>query len=319
MAPARADAMRWSGLLLLAFTATACTAADDPGDDPWGDGKGDGYGAERQIDVVLTEPFCDVCTADDKTCCRRARRSSRGCVALIDGARDDASTSRTTRSACARSRTRSCARSSAASTSASRWTRARRLADTVATRLAAAGVDVRFVAGRRHARRACSTRSSCSSTSCTLATGSNNWSSTGTSINEESTIVDPVGRRRSGARRLRVSLRGDLEPTRRPRRARARPRRRSSRRAARRSKMIKEEIARAQKSIDVLMHHLVFDDLVKELAKAAERGVRGPRDRQRHRSRRAHRRGVEPAVRRGRQAPLQADQRRRCSSSCTTS
>ena len=38
--------------------------------------------------------------------------------------------------------------------------------------------------------------------------------------------------------------------------------------------MIKEEIARGQQTIDVLMHHFVFDDLVTELAKAAERGVR---------------------------------------------
>ena len=38
--------------------------------------------------------------------------------------------------------------------------------------------------------------------------------------------------------------------------------------------LIKEEITRAQKSIDVLMHHFVFDDLVTELAKAAERGIR---------------------------------------------
>jgi hypothetical protein len=38
--------------------------------------------------------------------------------------------------------------------------------------------------------------------------------------------------------------------------------------------MIKDEIRNAHTSIDVLMHHFVFDDLVKELAKAAERGVR---------------------------------------------
>ena len=34
--------------------------------------------------------------------------------------------------------------------------------------------------------------------------------------------------------------------------------------------LIKEEIGRAQKTIDVLMHHFVFDDLVTELAKAAD-------------------------------------------------
>jgi hypothetical protein len=34
------------------------------------------------------------------------------------------------------------------------------------------------------------------------------------------------------------------------------------------------ETSSGNKTIDVLMHHLAFDDLVKELAKAAERGVR---------------------------------------------
>src|SRR5678815_1039490 len=60
-------------------------------------------------------------------------------------------------------------------------------ADTVATRLSAAGVPVRFVAGGgnpaglQHAKFMIVDE-------LTLATGSNNWSSTGTSINEESTI-----------------------------------------------------------------------------------------------------------------------------------
>jgi hypothetical protein len=38
--------------------------------------------------------------------------------------------------------------------------------------------------------------------------------------------------------------------------------------------MIRDAIRASQHSVDVLMHHLTFGDLVKELAKAAERGVR---------------------------------------------
>ena len=52
-------------LLLLLAVCTACST--DPADDHgWDDGKGDGFGADRQIEVLFNEPFCDVCTAADK-------------------------------------------------------------------------------------------------------------------------------------------------------------------------------------------------------------------------------------------------------------
>jgi hypothetical protein len=151
-------AMRWLALLLV--VCTACSAEPDAYEDPWGEGKGDGFGADRQIEVVLTEPFCDVCTASDKALLVERSPVTRKLVALLDaaGAKVDI---RTSRSACAIEEAVLLARL-AASPCASRWmpvaergNRARPLA---------AGVDVRFIAssgspaGLRHA-------SSCSSTS----------------------------------------------------------------------------------------------------------------------------------------------------------
>jgi hypothetical protein len=107
----------------------------------------------------------------------------------------------------------------------------------------------------------------------TLATGSNNWSSTGTSINEESTIVihsgegDPllagfachfaaIWNAKPGDAGASSNSEVAFSPSSKP------------------LALIKDEIRRSEKTIDVLMHHFVFDDLVTELAKAAERGVR---------------------------------------------
>src|SRR5690606_19289347 len=85
MAAARWRAMRLARLLFLVCTA-ACTSAATP-DDPWGgDGQGDGWASERASDVVPTEPFCDVCTAADKTLLQQRSPITAKVVALIDGA-----------------------------------------------------------------------------------------------------------------------------------------------------------------------------------------------------------------------------------------
>src|SRR5690349_18261375 len=77
--------MRTSALLLLVCTV-ACSGSSSEPDDPWTDGKGDGFGADRTIDVVLTEPFCDVCTADDKAVLVARSKVTQRIVELIDGA-----------------------------------------------------------------------------------------------------------------------------------------------------------------------------------------------------------------------------------------
>jgi phosphatidylserine/phosphatidylglycerophosphate/cardiolipin synthase-like enzyme len=262
--------MRLAKLLFLVCTV-GCSATTTP-DDPWGgDGKGDGWASERDVEVLLTEPFCDVCTAADKTLLQERSKITAKMVALIDGAESTIEIANYTFSvraieeAILRANTRGVAIRVA-------MDKGQQTADTVATRLSAAGVPVRFVAGGgtpaglQHAKFMIVDR-------LTLATGSNNWSSTGTSINEESTIViqsrdgDPLlggfachftaiwdnAPQSAGAcTNAEVAFSPSTAPIR----------------------MIKDEITRGQKTIDVLMHHFVFDDLVTELAKAAERGVR---------------------------------------------
>jgi hypothetical protein len=263
--------MRAIGVLLIVCTTIGCSEQAPADDDWWNDGKADGFASERTIDVVLTQPFCDVCTADDKTVLVERSPVTKRIVELLDAAVRTVTIANFTFSvraiedAVVRAKGRGVAIRVAMDAG-------QEMGDTAAVRLRTAGVDVRFVkgsgdpAGLQHAKFMVDDELS-------LATGSNNWSSTGTSINEESTIVirsvdgDPLlgGFRchfeaiwesnHAGAAACstdEVKFTPSSAPV----------------------KMIEEELRRAQKSIDVLMHHFAFDDLVKELAKAAERGVR---------------------------------------------
>jgi len=256
---------------LLLLVCTACSASSEPTDDPWTDGKGDGFGSERTIDVVLTEPYCDVCTPDDKTFLATRSPITKRVIELLDGAQSKVDIANYTFSvrgiedAVLRAKLRGVAVRVA-------MDKGQEMGDTAATRLRAAGVEVKFVAGGgspaglQHAKFMLVD-------DLTLATGSNNWSSTGTTINEESTIVirsidgDPLlagfachfqaiwnakPNDAGACSNAEVKFAPSSQPI----------------------KMLKEELARATKSIDVLMHHLAFEDLVKELAKAAERGVK---------------------------------------------
>jgi len=262
--------MRANALLLAVCTA-ACGAATDAPEDPWADGKADGFSAERTIDVVLTEPFCDVCTADDKTVLSARSKVTQRIVSLIDGAASRVDIANYTFSvraieeAVLRAKTRGVAVRVA-------MDKGQENGDTVATRLSAAGVEVRFVAGGgtpaglQHAKFMLVDE-------LTLATGSNNWSSTGTSINEESTIVirsvdgDPLlGGFSCHFEKIWTTDHAGAASCSTPE-AKFTP-------SSAPIQMLKEEITRSRKTIDVLMHHLAFDDLVKELAKAAERGVK---------------------------------------------
>jgi phosphatidylserine/phosphatidylglycerophosphate/cardiolipin synthase-like enzyme len=255
-------------LLLLVCTA-ACSTAADEASDPWTDGKGDGWGSSRAIDVVFTQPYCDVCTADDKAFLTTRSPITQRIVELLDGAQSKVDIANYTFSvkaieeAVLRAKQRGVAVRVA-------MDKSQEMGDTVATRLRAAGVEVRFVAGSQdglqHAKFMLVDK-------LTLATGSNNWSSTGTTINEESTIViesadgDPllggfachyeaIWNAKPADAGACTNAEVAFSPSSQP------------------IKMLEEEIGRAKTSIDVLMHHLAFDDLVKELAKAAERGVK---------------------------------------------
>jgi phosphatidylserine/phosphatidylglycerophosphate/cardiolipin synthase-like enzyme len=256
--------------VLFACLLVAC-GPSEPDDDWWNDGKGDGFGADRQVEVVLTEPFCDVCTAADKTVLQERSPIVARLVELIESAEATIEVAnftfsvRTIEQALLRAHERGIAIRIA-------MDRGQDQPDTVASRLRAAGIAVRFVsgggepAGLQHAKFLVVD-------GVALATGSNNWSSTGTSINEENTIVirsvvaDPLLRGFGCHFEAMWAAKPDTVGACSTPEARFAP-------GGSPHKMIQEELRRAEKSIDVLMHHLVFDDLVKELARAAERGVR---------------------------------------------
>src|SRR5690242_18985595 len=136
--------MRRLALLSLVLAA-ACSATEDAGDDPWGDGKGDGWSSQRDIDVVLTAPYCDVCTADDKAFLQERSQINPKVIALIDAAETSIDIANYTFSvksieaAIVRAKLRGV-------TVRVAMDKGQENGDTVATRLRTAGVDVKFVA-----------------------------------------------------------------------------------------------------------------------------------------------------------------------------
>jgi phosphatidylserine/phosphatidylglycerophosphate/cardiolipin synthase-like enzyme len=247
------------------------TVADQP--DPGG--KVDGYLEERDYGVFLTEPWCDVCSFEDKAILREVSPIIQRVVTLIDGARSEVAASQFTFSV--REIEEALLRAQARGVEVRLAIDAGQDRDgSLSRRLLEAGLDVRFVVGRPddgrgyngllHAKFMLVDDS-------TLLIGSNNWSSTGTTINEENTIVlasvpeDPIleahrcyferiwSGRFSGAADCSVDEVA-FSPSSGPYR------------------MIRDEIRVAETSVDVLMHHLNYPRLVRELTRAAERGVR---------------------------------------------
>ncbi len=262
--------------LLLFFALSACTAPGSSGDDGWAPlgGKADGEDG-RQYEVVLTEPYCNVCSSDDKEALLARSPIIAKVVELIEGAQTSVDVAQFTFSR---------REIEAALVAAHERGVAVRVAmdsgqdqeGSLSRRLAEAGLDVRFVKGRTHEGSYAGLQHAkfMIVDGTTLLTGSDNWSSTGTSINEENTIVV---RAQSTSDALLSGFQchyeamwsddpdaavgcSNDEAAFTPGTAAMRG--------------LRDAIRNAQSSIDVLMHHLTFDDLVKELAKAAERGVR---------------------------------------------
>ncbi len=232
-------------------------------------------GAERYR-VLFNQPFCDTCDATDKAAMQARSPMVPEIVALLDAARETIDVAQFTFSVKALDE--------ALLRAHARGVKVRLAIDkgqdqpgTAARRLADGGVTVRFVGGvpgtsgrpdgLQHAKFALIDDD-------VMLTGSNNWSSTGTSINEESTIVvraaaeDPL--RRGFACHFEVMWRGDLEHTRDcgvPGLVGFTP-------GTAAISIVEDALREATTSVDVLMHHLVFDTLLKRLAQAAERGVR---------------------------------------------
>ncbi|HHH31515.1 MAG TPA: hypothetical protein ENK57_24645 [Polyangiaceae bacterium] len=228
--------------------------------------------ADRQIEVLFTNPFCDECSTRDKAVLLVESPIIARVVELIDGAERSVHVAQFTFSrrsiedALVRAHDRGVEVQVAMDAAQERR-------GSLAQRLRGRGVDVRFVAGRGNGGRTGIQHDKFMIVDeTTLLTGSNNWSSTGTSINEENTIViqasatDPyiagftchfaaiwaADHDAAGA-----CSEGDITfaPGGAPRR------------------MIRDALREADTSIDVLMHHFTFTDLVDELADAQERGV----------------------------------------------
>lgn len=241
---------------------------------PGAGGKADDAAAARRYEVVLTEPHCDVCTPEDKAWLRARSPVIERVVALIDGARAQIDAAQFTFSVREIE--------DALRRAHERGVRVRLAIDagqdregSVARRLAAAGLPVRFVSGRSNGEYAGLQHAKFMLVDgVTLLTGSNNWSSTGTTINEENVTVvhgapgDALigafachfeaiwAADHAGAGDCSVDGLVGFTPGSAP------------------IGLLVGGIRSAERSIDVLMHHLLFDKLLKELAKAAERGVR---------------------------------------------
>jgi|GEM_PF-1313179 phosphatidylserine/phosphatidylglycerophosphate/cardiolipin synthase-like enzyme len=267
------------GLWLMVF-AVACGAEYiiyDPGSGgagPGSWGKSDGVDPTRSFEVLFNEPFCDVCTGDDKAYLKANSAITSRVIELLDRANTTVDIAQFTFSvkeieeAILRTHQRGVRVRMAMNATQSQG-------NTVSTRLRDAGVDVQFRSGRhvesgdydglQHAKFMVVDES-------TLLTGSNNWSSTGTSINEENTIVlqglrsDPI---LEGFRcHFDVIWNDRIDQA-----ASCSNGEASFTPGTPALKMIKDAIRSAESTVDVAMHHMLFSDLIKELAKSAERGI----------------------------------------------
>ncbi len=267
--------MRYRLLTLVALFACGEQAEVPPEDNSGGfvDGKADGTDGSRSYEVVMTAPHCDVCTPQDKAWLKARSAVVARVIDLVDAAQVKVDVAQFTFSV--REIEAALIRAHERGVTVRLAINARQsMGNTVANRLKDAGIDVQFVKGRengnyaglQHAKFMLVDKG-------TLLTGSNNWSSTGTTINNENTVVVHglpedalVGAfachfeamwtdAPDSASDCSVDGLVAFTPGTRP------------------VGMLVDALRGAERSVDVLMHHLLFDKLLKELAKAAERGI----------------------------------------------
>ncbi len=237
-------------------------------------GKADSFAATRQFEVILTNPHCDECTSEDKNHLLERSQIIARVVELIESAKTSIDVAQFTFSRREIEAALLAAHERGVKVRIAMDFKQSEQSDNVSNRLKDAGLAVRFIKGKanssfnglQHAKFMMVDGD-------ILLTGSNNWSSTGTSINNENTIIlrsdaqDPM----VGAFQCYFDAMFDsifqesaecssdevkFTP------------------GTRAFGMMKEDLRAANRSVDVLMHHLVFDDAVKLLAQTAERGVR---------------------------------------------
>jgi len=269
-----AHTIRWT---LAALLVSGCALQ------PYGEGAGYGGGSAgkadsdyegRFVDVVLTNPPCDICTGEDKEILRRNSEVIERVVGRIDAAEYRIDIAQFTWSvreiadAVVRAHERGVQVRIAMDDAQNR-------AGSVSADLREAGLDVRFVHGSlgqgdrphglQHAKFMLIDYG-------WLVTGSNNWSSTGTTINNENTLIVRTDERDPMMRGFSCHFEAIWASN-------AQGAGDCSNEAAAFTpgtaaiRMIRDELRAAEESVDVMMHHFMFRDLVKELAKAAERGV----------------------------------------------
>jgi len=240
-------------------------------------GKEDGFGETegRAFTVVLTNPFCDTCTSADKDWLRSNSPIIREVVAAIDGAESTIDVAQFTFSAREIE--------AALAEALQRGVTVRIAMDSgqsdnqLVARLADQGAETRFIAGRtgigEEQRSGLQHSKFMLVDGVVLVNGSNNWSSTGTTFNDENTIIL---RAESDDAFLQAFVcyfermwesqfdtaaecsTDDIQFS---------P-------SGGTYRLIRDAIRGSEETVDVLMHHLVYNRLPRDLAQAAERGVR---------------------------------------------
>ncbi|MEZ4220536.1 MAG: phospholipase D-like domain-containing protein [Polyangiaceae bacterium] len=230
-------------------------------------------GADDDIEVVLNEPYCDVCTAVDKNVLKARSKLVAKLVELIDGATTSVDLAQFTFSVAEIA--------DALERAHARGVKVRLAMDsaqnqpgTRAQQLQAKGVEVSFVegkpsgsnAGLQHAKFVLVDGR-------TLLTGSANYSSTGTTINEENAILLRGNSAHALIQGFSCHFEAMVQHNPDGAGACSNERVAFAPSGAPRS-FIRDQLRAAKSSIDVIMHHFTFTDLVKELRNAAQRGVR---------------------------------------------
>lgn len=261
---------------VFAALALGCggSGSGGPDDDKGPGGKADDANASGRVwEALLTAPHCDVCTQADKDHLVAASPIAARIQELISGADTSVDIAQFTWSNRDIEAVVLAAHQNPEVKVRIAMNHEQQSFDSVAKRLADAGVDVRFIEGKdlgnriglQHAKFMVVDDDQ-------LLMGSNNWSSTGLSFNNENTVVLTAGQDdplisafgcyfdkmfesqlddAASCSNDEVSFTPSTLPF----------------------KMIREELRAAQTGVDIMMHHLTFTDLLKEVAKVAERGV----------------------------------------------
>ncbi len=268
--------LRFATLALACVVATSCGGAGTGGGDDKGPagGKADDADAAGRIwEPMLTAPYCDECTSADKSELQDNSKIVARIIELIEGAQTSVDIAQFTWSNKDIEAAVLAAHQRPEVTVRVAMNAEQQNFDSVAKRLADAGVNVRFIEGKDLGnRKGLQHAKFMRVDGGELLMGSNNWSSTGTSINNENTLVltagpnDPLITAFDCYFDHMFDSKFDDAPSCSNEEVTFTP-------STLPFKMIREELRGAQTRVDVMMHHITFDNLLKEIAKVAERGV----------------------------------------------